>query len=254
MSGHSKWATIKRKKGVNDAKRGKIFSKLIKEITIAAKMGGGNPDDNPRLRTAIEAGKSENMPKDNIERAVKKGTGELEGVTYDESMLEGYGPGGIAILIEVATDNKNRTVSEIKHMLSKGGGNMGEVGCVSWMFDAKGIISVEKDAVDEDTLMNEALEAGAEDIINDATSEHYDVYTAVKDMVGVADALTEKEIKNSGAQMTRIPKNEIDVEGADAVRLIKLLDQLEDHDDTQKVYANFNISPDEMAKIEEALA
>jgi YebC/PmpR family DNA-binding regulatory protein len=230
VSGHSKWSTIKRKKGANDAKRGKIFTKLIKEITVAAKMGGGDPDANPRLRTAILSAKSENMPKDNIERGIKKGTGGLEGVNYEEILYEGYGPGGVAVLVETMTDNKNRTVADVRHFFNKSGGNLGESGCVAWMFDKKGVIIVDKETISEEELMDLALEAGAEDVVEeDAT---FQVVTAPEDFNEVMENLEKAEV----------------VEEKTARALMKLLDNLEDQDDVQKVHANFDI-PDELMEV-----
>lgn len=244
MSGHSKWSTIKRKKGANDAKRGKIFTKLIKEITVAAKMGGGDPDANPRLRTAVMAAKTENMPKDNIERAIKKGTGGLEGVNYEEILYEGYGPGGVAVLVETMTDNKNRTVADVRHYFSKSGGNLGESGCVGWMFDKKGVIVVDKETMSEEELMEIALEAGAEDVVEeDAT---FQVVTAPEDFDQVMANFEKSELKYEEASVSMVPQNTIEVSDEKTARsLMRLLDSLEDHDDVQKVHANFDI-PDEL--------
>ena len=243
MSGHSKWSSIKHKKGAADAKRGKIFTKLIKEITVAARMGGsGDPDTNPRLRTAIAAAKSENMPKDNIERAVKKGTGELEGVNYEENTYEGYGPGGAAVFLESLTDNKNRAVADIRHIFSKCGGNMGENGCVAWMFDKKGYIVVERTAVDEDTLMEVALDAGAEDVRED--DSNFEVITAPEDFEAVKAAIDAKEIKCLDAEVTMLPQNTTDLKGKEAEQMIRLMDMLDDCDDVQKVYTNADIPED----------
>jgi len=240
MSGHSKWSSIKHKKGAADAKRGKIFTKLIKEITVAARMGGsGDPDANPRLRTAILAAKSENMPKDNIERAIKKGTGELEGVNYEESTYEGYGPGGAAVLVESLTDNKNRTVADVRHIFSKCGGNLGENGCVGWMFDKKGYIVVERSATDEDTLMEVALDAGAEDVRED--DSNFEVITAPEDFEAVKAAIDAKEIKCLDAEVTMLPQNAADLTGKEAEQMIRLMDMLEDCDDVQKAYTNADI-------------
>ncbi|MCC7344978.1 MAG: YebC/PmpR family DNA-binding transcriptional regulator [Deltaproteobacteria bacterium] len=247
MSGHSKWATIKRKKGATDAKRGKIFSKLIKEITVAAKMGGGDPGGNPRLRTAIDAAKAENMPHDNIQRAIKRGSGELEGVTYDEITYEAYGPGGAAIMIEVLTDNKNRTVAEIRHMLSKGGGNMGETGSVGWVFHKKGSIVVDKKAIAEDALMELALDAGAEDI-QDA-GDSFEVLTDPASFDAVLNAIKGKNIPTLSAKIGLIPQNTVKLTGDPAEKMLKLMENLEDHDDVQNVYANFDISEEEMEKL-----
>jgi len=243
MSGHSKWSSIKHKKGAADAKRGKVFTKLIKEITVAARMGGsGDPDTNPRLRTAIAAAKSENMPKDNIERAVKKGTGELEGVSYEENTYEGYGPGGAAVFLESLTDNKNRAVADIRHIFSKCGGNMGENGCVAWMFDKKGYIVVERTAVDEDTLMEVALEAGAEDVRED--DSNFEVITAPEDFEGVKAAIDAKEIKYLDAEITMLPQNTTDLKGKEADQMVRLMEMLDDCDDVQKVYTNADIPED----------
>ncbi|MCF6187774.1 MAG: YebC/PmpR family DNA-binding transcriptional regulator [Desulfobulbaceae bacterium] len=245
MSGHSKWSTIKRKKGANDAKRGKIFTKLIKEITIAARMGGGDPDGNPRLRTAVIAAKSENMPKDNIARAIKKGTGDLDGAVYEEILYEGYGPGGIAVLVETMTDNKNRTVADVRHFFAKSGGNLGESGCVAWMFDKKGSITVDREGVDEDELMDLAIEAGAEDVIEDETT--FQILTEPDDFSEVVENLEKSGIKCLEASITMIPKNTVEVEAEKTARsLMKLLDNLEDNDDVQKVHANFDISDELM--------
>ncbi len=245
MSGHSKWAGIKHKKAIVDAKKGKAFSKVSKEITVAAKMGGGNPDMNSRLRLAVEKAKEVNMPSDNIKRAIKKGTGELPGVNYEETMYEGYGPGGVALLLEIMTDNKNRTVGEIRHILSKHNGNMGESGCVAWIFDQKGYLLVDKSAIDEDTLMSAALDAGADDFKNDPDEENYEITTAPEDMNTVKEHLKKENIKLNLAEVTMIPQNYVKLEGKDAQRMLKLMEALEDHDDVQNVYANFDI-PDEI--------
>ncbi len=243
MSGHSKWSSIKHKKGAADAKRGKVFTKLIKEITVAARMGGsGDPDTNPRLRTAIVAAKSENMPKDNIERAIKKGTGELEGVNYEENTYEGYGPGGAAVFLESLTDNKNRAVADIRHIFSKCGGNMGENGCVAWMFDKKGCIVVERTVTDEDTLMEVALEAGAEDVREDDTN--FEVITAPEDFEAVKAAIDAKEIAYLDAEVTMLPQTTTDLKGKEADQMIRLMDMLDDCDDVQKVYTNADIPDD----------
>jgi YebC/PmpR family DNA-binding regulatory protein len=243
MSGHSKWSSIKHKKGAADAKRGKIFTKLIKEITVAARMGGsGDPDANPRLRTAIAAAKSENMPKDNIDRAIKKGTGELEGVNYEESTYEGYGPGGAAVLVESLTDNKNRTVADVRHIFSKCGGNLGENGCVAWMFDKKGYIVVKRSSIDEDTLMEVALDAGAEDVRED--DSNFEVITAPEDFDEVKAAIDAKEIPYLDAEVTMLPQNTADLKGKEAEQMIRLMDMLEDCDDVQKAYTNADIPED----------
>ena len=243
MSGHSKWSSIKHKKAATDAKRGKVFTKLIKEITVAARMGGGDPEANSRLRTAIQAAKSENMPKDNIERAVKKGTGELEGVNYEESVYEGYGPGGAAVLIESLTDNKNRTVADIRHIFSKAGGNMGESGCVAWMFDKKGYIAVENKAVEEDALMEAALDAGAEDIRED--DSNFEIITAPEDFEAVKMAIDGASIPYLVAEVTMLPQSTTFLKGKEAEQMVKLMEALEDCDDVQKVYTNADI-PEEI--------
>jgi len=243
MSGHSKWSSIKHKKAATDAKRGKIFTKLIKEITVAARMGGGDAESNPRLRAAILAAKGENMPKDNIARAVKKGTGELEGVNYEEIIYEGYGPGGAAVLIESLTDNKNRTVADIRYIFSKAGGNMGENGCVAWMFDKKGYIALEDKAVDEEVLMEAALDAGAEDIRED--DGNFEVIIAPEDFEGVKAAIDNASIPYAVAEMTMLPQTTTLLKGKEAEQMVRLMDALEDCDDVQKVYTNADI-PDEI--------
>ena len=244
MSGHSKWSSIKHKKGAADAKRGKIFTKLIKEITVAARMGGsGDPDANPRLRTAILAAKAENMPKDNIERGIKKGTGELEGVDYEENTYEGYGPGGAAVFLESLTDNKNRAVADIRHIFSKCGGNLGENGCVAWMFDKKGYIVVKRSAIDEDSLMEVALEAGAEDVRED--DSNFEVITAPEDFEAVKAAIDEKEIPCLDAEVTMLPQTATSLQGKEADQMIRLMDMLDDCEDVQKVYTNADI-PEEL--------
>jgi YebC/PmpR family DNA-binding regulatory protein len=244
MSGHSKWSSIKHKKGAADAKRGKIFTKLIKEITVAARMGGsGDPDANPRLRSAIVAAKNENMPKDNIERAIKKGTGELEGVSYEESTYEGYGPGGAAVLVESLTDNKNRAVADIRHIFNKCGGNMGENGCVAWMFDKKGYIVVESAAIEEDALMEIALEAGAEDVREDGSN--FEIISAVEDFETVKAAIDEKSVAYIAAEITMLPQSTASLQGKEAEQMIRLMDMLEDCEDVQKVYTNADI-PEEL--------
>ncbi len=247
MSGHSKWATIKRKKGATDAKRGRIFSKLIKEITVAAKMGGGDITGNPRLRTAVDAAKAENMPNDNIARAIKRGSGDMEGVNYDEITYEAYGPGGVAIMIEVLTDNKNRTVAEIRHLLGKGGGNMGESGSVGWIFHKKGTITVDKKAASEETLMEVALDAGAEDIQD--LGDAFDVTTDPATFETVLNAIKAKGIQPIRAALGLVPQNSIQLSGDAAEKMLKLMENVEDHDDVQNVYANFDISEAEMEKL-----
>lgn len=248
MSGHSKWSTIKRKKGALDAKRGKIFTKLAKEITVAAKAGGGDPTGNPRLRTAIASAKAENMPKDNIEKAIKKGTGEIEGVTYEECSYEGYGPGGVAILIEVMTDNKNRTLPEIRTTMNKNCGNMGEAGSVAWIFDRKGMIVINAADSTEDDLMEVTLEAGAEDIVTE--EEAFEVYTDQSAFEDVRQAIEDAGIKIALAEITMKPQTTVKLEGKEAEQMIRLLDVLEDLDDIQKVHANFDISDDVLEAME----
>jgi YebC/PmpR family DNA-binding regulatory protein len=242
MSGHSKWSSIKHKKAATDAKRGKVFTKVIKEITVAARMGGGDIETNPRLRSAVQAGKAENMPKDNIERAIKKGTGELEGVSYEEIIYEGYGPGGAAVLVDSLTDNKNRTVADIRSIFGKNGGNLGENGCVAWMFDKKGYIVVESSAVDEDTLMETALEAGAEDIRED--DSNYEVITEPGDFEAVKEAIDTASISYIDAEVTMLPQNTANLAGKEAEQMVRLMEMLEDCDDVQKVYTNADIPED----------
>jgi len=239
MSGHSKWATIKRKKGAADAKRGKIFTKLIKEITIAARQGGGDANGNPRLRLAIDNAKAANMPADNIERAIKKATGELEGVSYVELMYEGYGPGGIAILVEVATDNKNRTVAEVRHIFSKIGGSMGESGSVAWMFERKGIISVKRNNKSEDDVMEIVLDAGADDMQTE--EEIFEVTTSLESFETVRKTLLDKSLEIENASLEWIAKNTLAVAGEDAEKVVKLIETLEDNDDVQNVFSNADI-------------
>lgn len=246
MSGHSKWSTIKHKKAARDAKRGKLFTKLIKEITVAARMGGGDISSNPRLRTAVTTARTQSMPGENIDRAIKKGTGELEGVTYEEIQYEGYGPGGAAIIAQILTDNKNRTVSEIRRLFTKHGGNLGETGCVSWMFDKKGLITVEKSQVAEDRLMDVVLDAGAEDVRDE--DEIFEVVTQPEDFATVKERLDQEKIAVSSAQVTLVPKNTVDVDAKNVEQILKLTEELEDHDDVQNVSANFNIPAELMEK------
>ncbi len=243
MSGHSKWSTIKHKKGAADKKRGKIFTKLIKEITVAARMGGGDPEANPRLRQALAAAKAQNMPKDNFERAIKKGTGELEGVSYEEIIYEGYGPGGVAVMVECLTDNRNRTIADVRYMFSKAGGNVGTDGCVGWMFDKKGLIAVSKEGVDEDTLMEVALDAGAEDMKDEG--DVYEVITEPSEFDAVQDAVAKAEIAWEVAEITRIPQNMTAVTGKEAEQMIRFMEALDDCDDVQNFYTNADI-PDEV--------
>ena len=247
MSGHSKWSSIKHKKGKADATRGKIFTKLIKEITVAAREGGGDPDGNPRLRTAIQAAKAANMPAANIEKAIKKGTGELPGVSYEEVTYEGYGPGGVAVLVETLTDNKNRAVSDIRHIFATHGGNLGEVGCVGWMFERKGIIQVDKGKVDEEELMMTVLDAGALDMTSE--EDYFEIVTPFEKFEAVKKALDEKNIPTIQAELTMIPQTNIKLEDKQAEQMLKLMEALEDHEDVQKVYANFDIATEIMEKL-----
>ena len=248
MSGHSKWSSIKHKKGAADAKRGKIFTKLIKEITTAARIGGGDIEANARLRDAVVRAKAENMPKDNIERAIKKGTGTLDGAeAYEEYTYEGYGPGGVAVLIETLTDNKKRTTAEVRHVLSKLNGNLGEAGCVSWMFGKKGYLVFDKTLVDNDKIMELALDAGAEDISE--TDTEIEVITALSDYESVKKAFDGQGIKYTVAEISMIPQNSVKLEGKNAETMLKLMEAMEDLDDVQNVYANFDISAEEMEKL-----
>lgn len=248
MAGHSKWAQIKRKKAANDAKRGQMFTKLIREITVAAREGGGDPNFNPRLRLAVDTAKAANMPADNIERAIKRGTGELEGVSYEEITYEGYGPGGVALYIETLTDNANRTVAEVRHILSKHGGSLGQAGSVAWQFERKGQIYIDATRYDEDATMMAALEAGAEDLQRE--DDAFVVTTDVASFHAVQQALREKGIEIQQAELAMVPKTSVHVSGADAQRLLKLLDALDDADDVQKVHSNADI--DEAALAEAA--
>ncbi len=250
MSGHSKWATIKRKKAVTDQKRGSLFTKLVKEITIAAKMGGGDPSGNPRLRLAIDTARDNSMPMDNIQRAVKKGTGELEGVTWDEITYEGYGPAGIALIIETATDNRNRTVADIRHIMSRNNGSLGESGSVAWMFQRKGTVDILKSAASEDQLMEILLDAGLEDLGSD--DENYlTVISDFKGLESVKKALDDAAIPYENAKIDLIPENYIELEAEDARKVIKLIDALESNDDVQVVYTNMEISESAMSSLNE---
>ena len=244
MSGHSKWHSIKHKKGALDAKRGKIFTKIIREMSIAARLGGGDPNANPRLRTAVDKAKAVNMPADNIKRAIQKGTGELEGTSYEELTLEGYGPGGVAVLVEGTTDNRNRTVSEIRHLLTKNGGNLGGAGSVSYMFKPRGYISLSKDKVSEEKLMEIALDAGADDIQGDG--ELWEVYTSQGAYEGVLEAIKKAGLTPDASEVGKYAENNITLEGAKAQQMLKLIEALEDHDDVQNVWANFDISDKEL--------
>mgnify|MGYP001817509997 FL=1 len=244
MSGHSKWHSIKHKKGATDAKRGKLFTKIIRELTIAARLGGGDPDSNPRLRTAVDKAKGANMPADNITRAIKKGTGELEGTTYEDLVIEGYGPGGVALLIEGSTDNRNRTISEIRHLVSKYNGNLGNPGSVAYMFHPRGVISIAADKTTEDKLMEIVLEAGAEDIATE--EEGFTVYTAPADFEAVREAVVKEGIEPDDAEVKKIADNNAALEGSKAQAMLKLLDALEDHEDVQNVWENSEISAQDL--------
>jgi YebC/PmpR family DNA-binding regulatory protein len=243
MSGHSKWSTIKHKKSAQDAKRGKVFTKLIKEITVAARMGVGDPEANPRLRAAVLAAKAENMPKDNIERAIKKGTGDLEGASYEETNYEGYGPGGVAILVDILTDNRNRAASEVRHVFSRNGGSLGAAGCVAWMFSSRGTIVFSKTKVGEEELMEVALEAGAEDVSDEG--DQFEVITSPADFEAVKAAFQQRQMEFELAEISKVPQNTVKVEDEkQAQQLLKLMDALDDCDDVQNAYANFDIPDD----------
>lgn len=248
MAGHSKWHNIRHKKARMDAKRGQIFTKLIREITVAARQGGGDPEFNPRLRMAIEKAKEHNMPMENIERAIKRGTGELEGVTYEEVTYEGYGPEGVAIIVECLTDNRNRTTGEVRHIFSKYGGNLGTTGCVSFLFEEKGVIQVPKSEYTEEEIFEKAIEAGAEDVITE--DDYYEIRTEPKELYAVKEALENMGVKIEKAELTKIPTTTVEIKDEEtAVKLMKLLDALEDNDDVQKVYANFDMSSQLMEKV-----
>ncbi len=248
MAGHSKWANIKHKKAAQDAKRGKIFTKIIKEIMVAAREGGGDPDMNPRLRLVIQKAKEANMPNDNIERAIKKGTGELEGVNYTEMTYEGYGPAGVAIMLDILTDNKNRTAAEIRNIFSKNGGNLGETGCVNWIFERKGMIMVDGSKYSEDELMDHVLEAGADDLKRD--NDMFVIYTSPEDFTQVVENL-KQNVEYENAEVTMEPSNTVKVTGDEVEKLMKLVDALEDSDDVQNVYSNFDIDDEELKRLEE---
>ncbi len=247
MSGHSKWHSIKHKKAATDAKRGKMFTKLIKEITVAARTGGGDPEANSRLRNAVAEAKALNMPADNIKRAVMKGTGELDGGAIEEITYEGYGPGGVAVMVEVLTDNRNRTVGEVRFILAKNGGNLGENGCVAWMFTKRGYILIPTDTVDEDTVMNIAIDAGAEDF--SVQSDSYEIMTAPESFDEVVTELKEKGLEPVTAELSMVPQNYIKLEGKAAQQMVRLMDALDDHDDVQNVHANFDIEESELAGV-----
>lgn len=247
MSGHSKWSTIKRKKGAKDAQRGKLFSKLVKEIMVAAKMGGGDPAANTRLRTAITTARGNSMPADTIDRAIKKGTGELEGTTYEEITYEGYGPGGVAILATALTDNRNRTVADVRRIFDRNGGSIGTAGCVGWMFRKRGVISIAAGVADEEKLMEVALEAGAEDVAE--TDDGFEISTAPEDFDAVSDALARAGIATDNAEVAMTPDNTVNVTGKEAEQVLRLLDMLDDHDDIQSVASNADIPPEEMERL-----
>jgi YebC/PmpR family DNA-binding regulatory protein len=247
MSGHSKWASIRHKKGAADAKRGKVFTRIIREIMVAARLGGGDPSGNSRLRQAIAAAKAENMPKENIDRAIKKGTGELEGVHYEECIYEGYGPGGVAVLVEVMTDNKNRSAADLRNRFSKHGGSLGEAGCVSWMFKKKGLIVFDRDQASEDAIMEPAIEAGADDVIS--TDDQFEVHTSMESFEAVKQAFKAKGLPYNMAEVTMVPQNSVRLEGQKAIQMVKLMEVLEDSDDVQKVYANFDIADEILQRV-----
>lgn len=246
MSGHSKWASIKHKKAATDAKRGKLFTRIIRELAITAREGGGDPDTNPSLRKAVADAKAANMPADNIKRAIMKGTGQLEGVSYEEMSYEGYGPGGVALYIETLTDNKNRTVSEVRHIFSKHGGNLGESGSVAWMFQRKGYFVVEQSQASEDVLMDIILEAGAEDLKEDGSN--FEIFTAPEDYEAVEKALKENDIEIDTSSISMVPQNYVRLQGKQAEQCLKLMDALEEQDDARNVWANFDIDDEEIAR------
>ena len=247
MSGHSKWAQIKRKKAVVDAKRGQVFTKIIKEITVAARLGGGDEDANPRLRQAVLSAKAANMPADNVKRAVQKGTGELPGISYEEAMFEGYGPGGVAIMVEVTTDNRKRTVAELRHLITKHGGNLGETGCVAWMFNKKGLITVEKNGVNDESLLDSILTGGGDDFSDE--DDVYVVESTPDQMISVREQLEADGFSVLSSEIMMIPQNSVSIEGETAKRVIQLLEALDDHDDVQKVSANFDFDAAEIEKV-----
>lgn len=247
MSGHSKWSTIRHKKAITDSRRGKLFTKLIRELTSAAKAGGGSPDTNPRLRTAIAAAKNANMPTDTMQRAIKKGTGELPGETYDEIVYEGYGAGGVAVLVDILTDNKNRTVAEVRHLFAKHGGNLGENGCVAWMFDRKGFFTVDVTQIDEDDLLEVVLEAGGDDV--KVEGDVYEIYTMPDAFEDVRSVLDQRGLAIGVAEITMMPQNTVEIEGKQAEQVVRFMDALDDHDDVRRAYANFDISEEVIAEL-----
>ncbi len=246
MSGHSKWSTIKRKKAANDSKRGKIFTRLLREVTVAARLGGGDPDGNPRLRAAMQDARSNNVPGDNIERAIKKGTGELEGVTFEEISYEGYGPGGVAILVETMTDNKNRTVSEVRHLFSKHGGNLGENGCVNWMFEKHGYFLVDSEEMSEEEFMELALELEVDDIATDKGG--YEMFTSPSDYHAVKEALAERQVPLESAELAMLPQNHVEVPREKVPQVLRIVEALEDLDDVQNVWSNVDIDESALAE------
>ena len=245
MAGHSKWAQIKRKKAVTDARRGQLWSKLLKEVSVAARMGGDDPDGNARLRTAIQDARAANVPNDNIERAVKRGSGQLEGVTYEEVTYEGYGAGGVAVLIEALTDNRNRTVSDVRHLFSKHGGNLGENGCVGWMFDKRGYFAIDRSAMAEEAFMELALEIGAEDI--SIEEETFEIYSRPEDYAATREALDERGVKLEAGQLAMLPQSTVGLEGDDTGKVLRLIEALEDHEDVQHVWSNFDVDEEVLA-------
>ncbi|HEY4587607.1 MAG TPA: YebC/PmpR family DNA-binding transcriptional regulator [Thermoanaerobaculia bacterium] len=245
MSGHSKWATIKHKKAATDARRGKLFSKILKEITVAARLGGGDAKGNPRLRAAVLEARSNSVPNDNIERAIKKGTGEIASEVYEEVIYEGYGPGGVAVLVEAATDNRNRTAGEVRHLFARNGGNLGEAGCVAWMFHRRGYFAVEKSAMDEERFMELALELGADDVAIE--EDVYEIYTPMEGFIATQEELERREVPTVAKELAMVPQTTLDVPADKVNQVLRLMDALEDHDDVQKVWANLNIDANALA-------
>lgn len=247
MSGHSKWSTIKHKKAITDARRGKLFTKLIRELTSAARAGGGDPNMNPRLRTAVAAAKSSNMPMDTIARAIKKGTGDMPGEVYEEILYEGYGAGGVAVMVDILTDNKNRTVAEVRHLFAKHGGNLGENGCVAWMFDRKGLMTVEAEQIEEDDLLELVLEAGGDDLKREG--DVYEIYTSPEVFDHVRSSIEERDLTVGMAEVTMLPQSTVQIEGKQAEQVLRFMEALDDHDDVRRAYANFDISDEVMAQL-----